>query len=50
VLSVARNVSFERLNRCFTILADTDARLKGALDSFSSVETLERMVLEMAQG
>jgi DNA polymerase III subunit delta len=38
-----------RLRRCFTILSDTDARLKGALPGFSSVDTLERMVLDLSQ-
>jgi DNA polymerase-3 subunit delta len=49
VMSTARRISLERLERCFEILADTDARLKGALDGFSGIETLERMVLEMAE-
>jgi DNA polymerase III delta subunit len=48
VMNLARKISFERLNRCFGILADTDARLKGALDAFTPLETLERMILEMA--
>jgi DNA polymerase-3 subunit delta len=38
-----------RLRRCFAILSDTDARLKGALPGFSSVDTLERMVLDLSQ-
>lgn len=48
VMTVARRIPLTKIERCFTILADTDARLKGALDAFSGIETLERMVLEMA--
>lgn len=49
IMTTARRLSLERIGRCFTILADTDARLKGSLDAFSGVETLERMILEMAE-
>ncbi|AIE83850.1 DNA polymerase III subunit delta [Fimbriimonas ginsengisoli] len=49
VMTTARRITLARLERCFAILADTDARLKGALDGFSGIETLERMVLEMAE-
>jgi DNA polymerase-3 subunit delta len=49
LLSSARRVSLDRVERAMGILSDTDARLKGALDSFNSLDTLERMVLEMAE-
>jgi len=48
VMTSARRVTLTRLTHCFAILSDTDARLKGALNGFSSIETLERMILEMA--
>lgn len=48
VMGVARQVSLPQLAACFRILSDTDARLKGILDAFSSHDTLERMVMEMA--
>lgn len=49
VMGNARRVTLDRLVVAFGILSDADARLKGALDGFSATETLERMVLEMAQ-
>jgi DNA polymerase-3 subunit delta len=48
VMNSARRLMLGRLERCFGILSDTDARLKGALPGFSAMETLERMILEMA--
>jgi len=48
VMAAARRLSLGRLERCFGILADTDARLKGGLSAFTPMETLERMVLEMS--
>jgi DNA polymerase-3 subunit delta len=45
----ARKFSLPQIQRCFTILSDTDSRLKGGLDSFSSIDTLERMILEMSE-
>ena len=47
LMSSARGTSLSNLAQCFRILADTDARLKGQLPSYSAMETLERMVLEM---
>jgi DNA polymerase-3 subunit delta len=49
LLNNARRVPLERIERAMAILSDTDARLKGALEAFTPVETLERMVLEMAE-
>src|SRR2546423_14516289 len=46
-MTSARTLSFDALTQCFKAIADADARLKGALPSFSSRDTLERMVLEM---
>lgn len=48
LLNNARKVSLPRIERAMSILSDTDARLKGSLSAFTAVETLERMVLEMA--
>jgi DNA polymerase III subunit delta len=47
LMSSARKVSLPRLTQCLDVLGDTDARLKGSLPSFSTIDTLERMVLEM---
>ena len=47
-MTAAQNVSLGRIEACFQILADTDAKLKGALPAFSRIETLEMMILEMA--
>ena len=49
VMNTARRVTLQRVERAMAILSDTDARLKGALDAFTPLETLERMVLEMAE-
>lgn len=48
IMTAARRIPLPRIEQCFRILADTDARLKGSLDSFSGIESLERMVLEMS--
>jgi len=48
LLSTARKLTFTQIGKCFAIVADTDARLKGSLSSFSSLDTLERMLLEMS--
>jgi DNA polymerase-3 subunit delta len=47
-MEAARSLKRQRLVRCFAILADADARLKGGLPAFSAEETCERMLLEMA--
>jgi DNA polymerase-3 subunit delta len=47
LMKFARDISLERLGSYLEILADTDARLKGILSSFSAHETLEQMVLRM---
>ncbi|CAN5494544.1 hypothetical protein BH11ARM2_BH11ARM2_22420 [soil metagenome] len=48
VMAAARKANFPRLSRCLSLLSDADARLKGILDGFSAMETLERLLLEMA--
>jgi DNA polymerase III subunit delta len=48
VMRLARTVDLDSLTRCLAILSEADARLKGILPGFSAMETLERMVLEMA--
>lgn len=45
----ARRVSLGGLQKAFAILSDTDSRLKGALDSFSGIDTLERMIIDLAE-
>lgn len=48
LMSQAKRLSFQQLTRTIAILRDSDSRMKGLLDSFSPLDTLERMVLEMA--
>ena len=49
VMSSARRTSMRAVSNALQVLSDTDTRLKGGLPSFSAVDTLERMVLEMAE-
>lgn len=46
-LQAARQTDFPSLVRCFALLSDADAALKGSLPGFGAMETMERMVLEM---
>jgi len=48
IMTAARRIPLPRIEQCFRILADTDARLKGSLEAFSGIESLERMLLEMS--
>ncbi len=48
VMATAKKLTFKQLELCFGILADTDARLKGSLEGFSALDSLERMLLEMS--
>jgi DNA polymerase-3 subunit delta len=48
VIATARRTTLDRIARALEVLSDTDARLKGALPGFSSLETMERMILELA--
>ncbi len=49
LLQQAKRVDLTALQRCFQAVSDADAKLKGLLDSFSPIETLEHMVLEMVE-
>ncbi len=49
MMASAKKVKLEHIGECLQILADTDARLKGSLPSFSTMDTLERMVLDMSR-
>ncbi|HTQ09457.1 MAG TPA: DNA polymerase III subunit delta [Fimbriimonadaceae bacterium] len=49
LMQQARRVDLPALRRCFESVSDADAKLKGLVDSFSPIETLEEMVLEMVQ-
>ncbi len=49
IMRLARCVDLCQLSKCLQIVSDTDARLKGMMDSFTPMDSLERMVLEMAQ-
>lgn len=46
-LQAARQTDLPSLSRCFGVLSDADAALKGALPGFNAMETMERMVLDM---
>ena len=48
-LNSARNVNLKQLSRALEVLAVTDGRLKGMEASFTSMDTLERMALEMVE-
>lgn len=45
----ARSVTLDQLSTCMRIVSDADARLKGMLPSFSAMESLEQMLLQMVQ-
>jgi DNA polymerase III subunit delta len=49
LLQQARRVDLDALRQCFQAVSDADAKLKGLLDSFSPIETLEHMVLQMVE-
>lgn len=49
LMQQARRVDFEALQRCLQAVTDADAKLKGLLDSFSAMESLEHMVLQMVE-
>jgi DNA polymerase III delta subunit len=48
-LRAARKLQIWQLGECMEIVARTDARIKGLEASFSTVDALERMVLEMVE-
>lgn len=49
LLEVAKRVDFPQLARSFELLANADSELKGALPAFSVTESLERLVIELAE-
>lgn len=49
LMQQARRVDFNALSQCLNAVSDADAKLKGLLNSFSAIETLEQMVLEMVE-
>ncbi len=48
LMEIARRTPLSRLTLAMQTLSDTDARLKGIESGFNSMDTLERMVLELA--
>lgn len=49
IMRNAKSVRIEGLRRCLELLGDGDAQIKGLKYSYSTRETLERMVLEMIE-
>jgi DNA polymerase-3 subunit delta len=47
IMSFASQTSLASLQRALQVLADTDAKLKGGLPSFSSIDSLEMMVFDL---
>jgi len=45
----ARGITLGQLATCMRLVSDADARLKGMLPSFSAMESLEQMLLQMVQ-
>ena len=48
IMQSARKVDLNQIARCMEIVSETDSRLKGILDSYSAMDSLERMVLEIS--
>ncbi len=48
-LDSARRIQYSQLTKSFELLANADSELKGALPSYSVTESLERLVIEMAE-
>lgn len=48
-INLARKLSFSQIASAMQVVADADARIKGMLPYFTPHETLERMVLEIAE-
>jgi DNA polymerase-3 subunit delta len=46
-MQTARAIDLEALAKIFMAIADADARLKGLLPSFNSLDSLERMITDM---
>ncbi len=49
MMQAAQRLTLVQISRGLQILGDADARLKGALPGFSSMETLERMIMELSK-
>jgi DNA polymerase III subunit delta len=49
LMQQAKRVDLFALQQCFEAVSDADAKLKGLENSFSGMETLEYMVLKMAE-
>ncbi len=49
LMRTAKNTNIEKLSKCLTLLVQTDAKLKGILPASKTRETLEQMLLEMAE-
>jgi DNA polymerase-3 subunit delta len=47
IMGFAKVTSFPALEKALRILADTDAKLKGGLPNFSSIDSLEMMVFDL---
>lgn len=48
-MRTAKTMTFPQIAECMAILSDADARLKGAKASFSSLDTIEQMLINMAR-
>ncbi len=48
-MEAAKGLSFEKLSKCLSELAKADHKLKGIIPSFKAEETIEVLVLSMAQ-
>lgn len=48
-LQLARRVGFPQIAACFGVLSDAEAEIKGLLPNYGVRDTLERMVLRMAE-
>jgi len=49
LMQAAKGIDLVRIQACFQALGDADARLKGMLPGFNSMETLEMMLLTMIE-
>jgi len=48
-MKAAQRLTLSKVSEGLQILSDCDARLKGALNGYTNMETLERMVLELTR-
>lgn len=47
-MALASKTSFEKLGRCYQLLCDAEAEMKGALPSADALDSVERMVVAMS--